>query len=1065
MDNAVVLDCLALFLVVPVREHKSVVDLFRYSPLEWAFLIIFKSEQRKGSPIRAFIANNLYKFSMHMPFSHRMARSRRTLGLLLCLSILLWSQACTEGDETANLPKTVDFNFHIRPILSNNCYSCHGPDASSRKAGLRLDTYEGATALLKSGAKALVPHHPKKSGLLQRITSQDEDLIMPPLESKKELSEREIALLKKWIKQGAEWAPYWAFQPPKPYSFPKKFTAAPVPEKIDYFIDEKLKEQGLSASSKADKTTLIRRLAYLLTGLPPSPKEINNFLVDDTPEAYTKVVDHYLASPHFGERWARHWMDLVRFAETRGHEFDYPVIGAWHYRDYLIRAFNQDLPYNQFLTEQLAGDLLAEARWDSTETRNESAIATCFYTLGEGTHSPVDVRQDEADRIDNIIDVTSKALQGLTVACSRCHDHKFDPIPTTDYYAWYGIFESSRFAMVPAGTGKGSWELMDSLSIQKEALKRFIAEQAPLTSALKVNQSTNSSAGKLTEDTNYQLLGDFRQGGTDNWDARGLAFQTPNALGEPLFSSQGQLQGFESGKISSHLIGTGLQGAVRSPSFTIDRDKILVQAAGVASEIRVIIDNLQLIQYPIHGGLRKELKNNQLQDHVFDVSMWKGRKAYVELVNGHYRKNGQNHKYDIPAEAWLEATYALLFDSIPPTLPKLVTAPSLPQKAIQNWLQGQPTLGDVLTLNRLAQKRQLPLNTPLYQTWVKAKSEAAQILYDSTYVAGVVDGSLVQSQVFTRGDYRSLSSFQVPHRFLSAVTDSTQLFPNQGSDRLALAEAITNPDNPLTGRVMVNRVWHHLFGQGLVKTVDNFGLQGFPPSHPALLDYLALQFIEEGWSLKRLIKNIVQTEVFQRSAIPSAGEKQDPRNLYLSKFPVRRIEAEAIRDALLATSGQLDKEMYGPPVPIYLTEFMKGRGRPAKSGPLNGENRRSIYQGIRRNFLSPFMLSFDMPVPFSCFGKRDVSNVPSQSLTLMNDPLVWQQAELWATEISKAEGPFEEKIEGIFWRAFARAPSASEIEEAKGFFAEIEGQTPTKEEAWSSYCHTIFNMKEFIFLL
>ncbi len=997
-----------------------------------------------------------------MPFLYRLAYSRRFLGFSLLLSLLLWGQACTNDSDLASLPKEVDFNFHIRPILSNNCYSCHGPDPSSRKAGLRLDTYEGATALLESGDKAIVPHQPKQSALFQRITSTDEELMMPPAESKKKLSEREVALLRKWIKQGAEWAPYWAFQTPKEHSFPKKLTSATVPEKIDHLIDEKLKEQGLTASPKAEKATLIRRLAYLLTGLPPTPEEIKNFIADDSPTAYTKLVDYYLDSPHFGERWARHWMDLVRYAETRGHEFDYPVIGAWHYRDYLIRAFNQDLPYDQFLTEQLAGDLLEEIRWDSSGTRNESAIATCFFTLGEGTHSPVDIRQDEADRIDNIIDVTSKATQGLTVACSRCHDHKFDPIPTTDYYAWYGIFESTRFAMVPTQTGRQSWQLMDSLNMQKEALKRFISERASVSSAVNVNQVGTLTSNGGNEEPKF--LGDFRAGGIAGWDARGLAFQVPNALGEPKFSKEGRLQGFEMGKVSSRLLSTGLQGAVRSPSFTIDHDKILVRAAGLESEVRIIIDNLQLIQNPIHGGLRKKLENDQLEDHIFDVSMWKGRKAYVELVNGHYRKNWKNHSYDIPPEAWVEASYALVFDSIPPAVAPLAVKPRLPQKALQNWQAGQATIDDVATLNQLVRKNKIPTSTPQYQDWLEAKLTAANQLYDSTYVAGVVDGPPIQSPVFTRGDYRSLTQFQVPHRFLSATMDSTLIFPNQSSDRLALAAAIANPENPLTSRVMVNRVWHHLFGQGLVKTVDNFGLQGFPPSHPALLDFLALQFVEDDWSLKELIKNIVHTEVFQRSAIGTAGAK-DPTNIYLSKFPVRRIEAEAIRDALLATSGQLDKKMYGPPVPIYLTEFMKGRGRPAKSGPLDGENRRSIYQGIRRNFLSPFMLSFDMPVPFSCFGKRDVSNVPSQSLTLMNDPLVWQQAELWAKKIANTDQTFDEKIEQVFWQAFARAPKPEEVQEAKDFFAEIDREASSPEEGWSTYCHTIFNMKEFIFLL
>lgn len=1003
---------------------------------------------------------------MHLLSRIRLTFGQHAISFLVLLSLLLFGQACTGDEPKEALPKVVDFNFHIRPILSNNCYSCHGPDPSSRKAGLRLDTYEGATALLKSGATAIVPHKPQKSALFQRVFSEDEEIMMPPPESKKELSTKEVALLKKWIKQGAEWSPYWAFQKPEPHNFPKKVQDAAVSDQIDYLINEKLTEQGLSGSPRAEKSTLIRRLAYLLTGLPPSPEEIEAFLSDSSPDAYSKVVDYYLDSPHFGERWARHWMDLVRYAETRGHEFDFPVIGAWHYRDYLIRAFNQDLPYNEFLTEQLAGDLLTEPRYDSTGRHNESAIATCFYTLGEGTHSPVDIRQDEADRIDNIIDVTSKAIQGLTVACSRCHDHKFDPIPTTDYYAWYGIFESMRFAMVPTQTGKGAWHLMDSLTIQKEELKRFIANQTQISPALKVNQVQTPRSTENPQEQEYQLLGDFRPGGTNGWDARGLAFQFPNALGEPEFSEKGQLSGFAQGKVSSRLLGQGLQGALRSPSFTIDQDKILVRAAGQEAEIRIIIDNLQLIQNPIHGGLRKKLENDQLQDHIFDVSMWKGRKAYVELVNGHYRNNRKNHHYGIPQNAWVEATYAFTFDSIPPALSPIISSPlPSPQLALQNWSKGKSTPADIEVLNRLVQQQKIPVRASQYQDWLTSIASSSARLYDSTYVSGVVDGSNIQSPIFHRGDYTSLSASKVPHRFLSALTDSNQVFPNAGSDRLALAASITDPDNPLTSRVMVNRIWHHLFGQGLVKSVDNFGLQGFPPTHPALLDYLALQFIEDGWSIKGLIRNIVHTEVFRRSAIASSNGGKDPNNVFLSRFPVRRIEAEAIRDAMLSTSGQLNLDMYGPPIPIYLTEFMKGRGRPAKSGPIDGENRRSIYQGIRRNFLSPFMLGFDMPVPFSCFGKRDVSNVPAQSLTLMNDPLVWQQSELWGATIAESEQAFEEKIEQIFWRAFARPPTAEEQEQAIAFFEEISSDKVPTAAAWSTYCHTIFNMKEFIYLL
>lgn len=992
-------------------------------------------------------------------------------GLLryLSVSLILLSLSfygCQSDSAEKALPKVVDFNFHIRPILSNNCFTCHGPDPSSREADLRLDTYEGATAILASGHAAIVPFKPNKSELFRRIHSQDEEFVMPPAETKKTLTTHEIALLKKWIKQGAKWAPYWAYEKPNAPEFPKTLQATGPTEKINYLLAEKIKTEGLTTATTAEKTTLIRRLSYLLTGLPPDPAAVQSFINDESPEAYEKLVDQYLASSHFGERWARHWMDLVRYAETRGHEFDYPVIGAWHYRDYLIRAFNEDLPYDDFITEQLAGDLLPQPRYNSNGDRNESAMATCFYTLSEGSHSPVDVRQDEADRIDNIIDVTSKAFLGMTVACARCHDHKFDPIPTTDYYSLFGIFESTRFAIVPARTPIRALAQLDSIQALKTQLKKLIAQQAQINPA--INVANNTATQSSNDATNaYQIIGDFRTGQLDDWQAKGVAFAQANALGEPIFSStKQQLQGFEPGKVSSRLLGKGLQGALRSPTFTIEKDRLLVRAAGQASEIRIIIENLQLIQYPIHGGLRKLLEQDEPGDHSFDVSMWKGRKAYIELVNGHYRKDKRNHHYGIPIDAWIEASYAVAYDSIAPVLPPLELAASSPQQALQRWLDNRTSPADVKQLNALSQSGKLPRQHPIYSDWVNAKDRAQRNLRDSTYLSGVADGNPIKSPVFIRGDYRSLTDYQVPHRFLSALQDSTQLFDNKSSDRLALAQAITDPNNPLTARVMVNRIWHHLFGQGLVKTVDNFGLQGIPPTHPALLDYLAVHFMEEGWSIKRLIKHIVMTDAFQRSSIPAEEvSRKDPNNLYLSYFPIKRLEAEAIRDGFLAVSGQLDNRLYGPPVAIYLTEFMKGRGRPRASGPLDGENRRSIYQGIRRNFLPPFMLSFDMPVPFSAFGRRNISNVPAQSLTLMNDPFVLQQAEKWAEEIVQEEGEFEEKIHGIYLKAFARSPREEDLAQAKLFFEELGSQAAPSLNDWTTYCHTIFNMKEFIFLL
>jgi hypothetical protein len=327
--------------------------------------------------------------------------------------------------------------------------------------------------------------------------------------------------------------------------------------------------------------------------------------------------------------------------------------------------------------------------------------------------------------------------------------------------------------------------------------------------------------------------------------------------------------------------------------------------------------------------------------------------------------------------------------------------------------------------------------------------------------------------VFLRGSLTNLSQEKVPHRFLTAVSDTTQVFQNRGSGRLELANKISDPTNPLTARVMVNRLWHHVFGRGIVETVDNFGVQGKIPSHPQLLDYLATKFINEGWSVKKVIRYMVLSQTFQRITEPSqASLTNDPDNVLLQHYSVRRINAESLRDAVLATSGRLDKSMYGPPVPMHLTEFLEGRGRPKHSGPIDGAGRRSVYQALNRNFLPPMMLAFDMPVPFSTFGRRNVSNVPSQSLTLLNDPFISEQASKWATQLIKEQGSFEERVEKVYMQAFSRQPLDHEVEQARGFFGEqknlLENEVAVSQmefELWKSYCHSIYNSKEFIFLI
>ncbi|MEQ8551369.1 MAG: PSD1 and planctomycete cytochrome C domain-containing protein [Cyclobacteriaceae bacterium] len=990
------------------------------------------------------------------------------LFLLLCLITV----QCDQKTTSLKLPKKVDFNYDVKPILVQNCYLCHGPDPSSRKGELRLDTYEGATALRENG-QAIDPGKPGRSVLIKRITHEDPSMMMPPPESNLKLSEYDIAVLTKWIDQGAEWKPHWSFIQPEAIK-PKAFDKTVSANEIDDYIIEKLENKGLELAPRAEKNTLIRRVSYLLTGLPPTPEMVSKFESDESPDDYEKMVDHYLNSPGFGERWARHWMDLVRYAETKGHEFDYEVAGTWKYRDYLIRAFNEDVPYNQLVKEHIAGDLLDSVRWNKENGINESQIGTAFYAMGEGTHSPVDIRKDEADRIDNMIDVTTKTFQALTVSCAKCHDHKFDPIPTADYYALYGVMESSRFTPKSSQVTYEKLQNLDKLSEIKNNIKALVANQwkQEIDKEPVLNDTSESTNAVNTND--IQFIGDFRGAGLDGWKSDGFAFGKATTLGEVLFDEKGEtVRGLDEGKASSKYFSTGIFGVLRSPNFTISNNFIGIRARGMEASIRIIIDNFQLIRNPIYGGLEKKVNSDEWQDVVFDLSDWKGHKAYIEIYPGGNR--GGMVDYRLPKTAYVDVEYAIVYDDQwPEEIPEKNPNSTDRTNLIDRWLAREITSEDVILLNTLLKENKLPSSFPEAQEQLKNYEEIAQQVGDSTFFTGIDEGFGVDSHVFVRGNHNSLSDEEVPRGFLSAVSADNKPI-TKGSGRMEVAEAILATDNPLTARVMVNRIWHHLFGRGIVETVDNFGLQGKLPTHPELLDYLAIKFQEDGWSIKQMIKYIVMSNAFQRSVIRNGdAASKDPDNLYLSHFPLRRLEAEAIRDGLLFAGGNLDRTMYGPPEAVHLTKFMTGRGRPKESGSIDGNGRRTIYLEVRRNFLQPMMLTFDRPIPFTTFGKRNETNVPAQSLILMNDPFVKHQAELLAKRVlEEADETFEDRVTFVYQHTLSRPPTPEELESTATIIEQLAltHEVDDNDKAindlmvWKDFCHSIFNLKEFIYLI
>ncbi len=1011
--------------------------------------------------------NPLNYFDMNIPFSNKTRFS------WLITWLFIWVQGifltgCSEIKKSSisfSKADDVDFNFEVRPILVQKCYLCHGPDVKSRKANLRLDTFEGATASLKGGRKAIIPGDPEGSMLVSRIYSKDPEMVMPTTESHMTLSDKEKDVLKKWIDQGAKYEKHWAFVKPK-----SEATNEPVETQIDNYIAVQLQKKRLSPAPKADKNTLIRRLSYLTTGLPPTASDIARFQADNSENAYEKLVDQYLNSPGYGEVWARHWMDIVRYAETKGHEFDFSIQGAWRYRDYLIRAFNQDVPYDQFVKEHLAGDLLSKVRRDPASGANESVIGTAFFNLGEGAHSPVDVRKDEADRIDNVIDVTTKAFQGLTVACSRCHDHKFDPISAEDYYGLFGVLESTRYSPRVAGKSlareRDEKELID--------LKKYVVDQIASEWEKTGPSSTSlppvSKISKSGPANPYLVLGDFRERELGDWRSDGFAFGNTTTLGQPVIKDN-KITALQDGRASSRLYGTGKFGALRSPNFIIEKDFIGVKAMGKGSTIRVIVDNYQLIRWPIYDNLDQEVDTLQWQNFTFNVARWKGHNAYIEVMPGRYN----DHVYKLKKDRFVEVQYAIAFSGKWPEISPLKPGPSPSlSTSVQRWRENRFDIGDIQAINNALRRRTISATIPNLAPLLEKEQTLASSMGDSTFFDGVVDGFSIDSPVFIRGDYQMTSKKKVPRKFIAVLTNQKKGFKSAGSGRMELANAIVNSDNPLTARVMVNRIWYYLFGKGIVETVDNFGLQGRLPSNPALLDFLATEYQRNGWSTRKLMRSILLTDTFQRSVETDTDiVEKDPENIYLASYPKRRLEAEMIRDGLLATAGNLNTAMYGASVPVHISGFMNGRGKPSSSGPLDGNGRRSVYQEIRRNFLDPTMTTFDRPIPFTTFGSRNVTTVPAQSLVLMNDPFIIHEAEIMAKKVvSLNTNSFEKKIDWVFVRAFARKATAQEIEQARKFMTrmatlnKIKSQSATNDiQIWKDYCHSIFNMKEFIYLI
>lgn len=977
------------------------------------------------------------------------------------------------------------FESRIRPVLASSCYDCHGPE--KQKGGLRVDWRDG---LLKGGdsGPAIIPGNPDGSLLIKAISGQHPELRMP--KNADPLPALAIENLRSWIRDGApdprsqpstnsssDWSAafalrrqWWCWQPLKNPS-PPEFSGSLQP--IDRFLRKPMQDAGLAPAPTADPSSLIRRASLVLTGLPPSPAETQSFLtawkdVPSRPAIWAALVDRLLQSPAFGERWARHWMDWTRYADSHGSEGDPAVPYAWQYRDYLIRALNDDIPYFQLVREHLAGDLLPP-RPGRNPAINEAAIGPAHLRMVFHGFTPTDALDEFVTFTDNQVDVVSKAFLGLTVSCARCHHHKFDAISHEDYYAMFGVFANARPGIVDASTDPAQPSLAANLHQQKAAVLSSVLDGwsalADPAAALANWEPADDNQRNAAAADGLGPLGPWLQLRDLAPDAMATAWSdlqkrhreaidrlqahqstpahfrwTPGVQTQDKVFTHGPgltthsresfftitdppqnppIQFRSEGRFSDSL-SRRHRGIFQSARFKSEGGRLWVRASGRNASLRFVVHH-----YPRAGLIypKTGLDHDEPRWIAFDMEYWKGETVYVEAVTN----------LDHPAEtaggerAWFgisEILYPQDAATTPPAatamLPLLLDGPAPRSRGelldryrdalrtLITQLSRQPASPESAAfLNFACRSGLLPLPAEALAATtqkIAALQETEKAIPEPVRVPGVLEADAADWTLYTRGDIRKPSQ-PVPRAFLSALDPSP--WNPKDSGRRELAESIATKGRPLALRVIANRLWHHCFGRGIVPTTDNFGKLGELPSHPELLDWLASELDRKGGSLKASLRTIVTSHAFMASSTPSAeATERDPQNRLLSHWPLRRLEAEAIRDSMLAMTGRLTPG-----------------GGPGQDG---SSPVRSVYVRVIRNALDPFLTAFDAPVPSSTRGNRDSTSVPAQALTLMNSPQVQSWAADWANRIAATHKDPTQQIRQLFLEAFQREPSPQE---------------------------------------
>ena len=1070
------------------------------------------------------------------------------------------------------------FEKRVRPVLAEHCYECHSETSTKLKGGLKLDSRAGVERGGDSGP-ILIKGDPERSRLLEAVRYHQRELQMPP---KGRLPEADIAALEQWISSGAvdpRDAPvsatssatplaqtnHWAFQPLQSATPPTVAASARVQTPVDRFVQARQAELGLTLALPASPTALVRRLYLDLTGLPPTPDEASAFLADPSPLATERLIERLLASPRYGERWGRWWLDLARYADSNGQDENKVMANAWRYRDWVIRSFNAGQPFDQFVTDQLAGDLLP------TNGVPESVLfdrwtATGFLVLGPKMLAEQDKPKLVMDLVDEQIDVLTRAFLGLTVGCARCHDHKFDPIPARDYYALAGIFKSTRAMANLDFVSKFNErqvtprEQLEALAAHQEALQAHqkvfqattnkanaalqgqlkSAFPATLVAALQAAEGTNTPAPPTGVEASAwtNLVQTLRATPADHAASRTFRewARQPETIPAQLtalesLSREGLRVG--PGRVGGGFLGTGqsflelphapeleppqltLETWVRATEFssTGDNRRWLISKNGnewVEGHYGLVLDQNRPGAYLNIGGGKENLfalwsdgprlRPNQwyhlaLTYDGITLRLWvDGAAAGAVAVNRARIPGNQplalGRRQDgyVSFRGNLDEAYLWNRALTPEELQRRAADPrQLPQdRPVVSWTFNDLTDAEQQALAQFEVRDALwgsdgilalPANPrPLYpedtRNALNVLEQERRVLTQSAppppaFALAVADDKPVDLPVYVRGSHLSPGKDPVPRGFIQvAYRGEPAALPARQSGRLELAHWLTSPSNPLPARVIVNRVWQAHFGEGLVRTPDNFGLRGEAPTHPELLDWLAREFLESGWDLKHLHRLILNSATWQQSSrtrtddgspVPSLAT--DPDNRWLARFPRQRLEAEMVRDALLAVSGRLDLTTGGTLVDWKNDEYVPTDTVSAESA------RRSVYLPIVRDRVYDVFTLFDFANPSVGTAKRTPTVVSHQALFFLNSPLVKSSASALATRLLAETGDDEQRLRSAYQRCYNRDPLPAEKARGLQFLEQNQGAggPEGRLQAWSAYAQILMAANEFLY--